>query len=71
MIIGSEAHAVVAKIKKTKNYFCKHIKLQTVRSKFFEKPLQAKTITLHDMPKRGRPSIISKPLEFGNQPPFC
>ena len=52
-----------------KNYICKHIALQAVRSKFVEIPLQAKTIPLHDMPKRGRPSIISKALEVDNQLP--
>ena len=49
-----------------KNYICKHVILQVVRLKYVEIPTLSKTVPLHDMPKRGRPATISKPLQIDN-----
>ena len=49
------------------NYICKHVKLQAIRADYVEVPNTAKTIPLHDMPKRGRPSRVSKALQIDNE----
>ena len=51
-----------------KQYICKHIVLQAIRADYVEVPNTAKTVPLHDMPKRGRPARVSKALEIDNQP---
>ena len=50
-----------------KNYICKHVILQAIRADYVEVPNTAKTIPLHDMPKRGRPSRVSKALQIDNE----
>jgi hypothetical protein len=37
--------------------------------KYVEVPTAAKTIPLHDMPKRGRPARVSKALQIDNEKP--
>jgi hypothetical protein len=51
-----------------KNYICKHVIVQAIRADYVEVPNTAKTVRLHDMPKRGRPSRVSKALQGDNQP---
>ena len=53
-----------------KNYVCKHIILQAIRLGYVEVPTTAKTLTLHDMPKRGRPSRVTKALQIDNNTPI-
>jgi hypothetical protein len=61
---GYPVHAIGVKIK---NYVCKHVILQAIRADYVEVPNTAKTIPLHDMPKRGRPSRVSKALQIDNE----
>jgi len=49
------------------NYICKHVILQAIRADYVEVPNTAKTIPLHDMPKRGRPSRVSKAPQNDNE----
>ena len=51
-----------------KQYICTHVILQAIRAGFVEVPNTAKTVPLHDMPKRGRPARVSKALQIDNQP---
>jgi len=51
-----------------KNYICKHVIVQAIRADYVEVPNSAKKVPLHDMPKRGRPSRVSKALQIDNQP---
>ena len=51
-----------------KNYICKHVIVQAIRADYVEVPNSAKTVPLLDMPKRGRPSRVSKALQIDNQP---
>ena len=46
-----------------KRYICKHILLQAIRFNYVQVPLTAQTVELEDMPKRGRPSTVSKALQ--------
>ena len=43
-----------------KRYICRHILLQAIRFEYVQVPLTAQTV--EDMPKRGRPSTVSKAL---------
>jgi hypothetical protein len=51
-----------------KNYICKHVIVQAIRANYVEVINSAKTVPLHDMPKRGRPSRVSKALQIDNPP---
>jgi hypothetical protein len=51
-----------------KNNICKHVIVQAIRADYVEVPNSAKTVPLYDMPKRGRPSRVSKALQIDNQP---
>jgi hypothetical protein len=51
-----------------KNYICKHVIVQAKRADYVEVPNTAKTVPLHDMPKCGRPSRVSKALQIDNPP---
>ena len=41
---------------------------EAIRANQVEVPNSAKTVQLHDMPKRGRPSRVSKALQIDNPP---
>jgi hypothetical protein len=50
-----------------KNYIFKHIILQAIRADYLEVPNTAKAIPLHDVPKRGKSSRVSKALQIDNK----
>jgi hypothetical protein len=49
-----------------KTYICKHVIVPAIRADYVEAPITPKTVPLHDMPKHGRPSRVSKAQQVDN-----
>ncbi len=63
MILKMKVPQLRKRTEDQKNYICKHLVLQAIRSKYISIPLSAHTNEFQDAPKRGRPSIVSKALQ--------